>query len=100
METTQISPRKDTYKITNWKQYSKSLEKRGDFSIWIEGSVLSSWLDLTPKKVVGECLYPDSVIETCLISGKLYRQKITPDHRFCWQFNESNGASKHNDTRL
>ncbi len=76
METTPISPRKDTYKITNWKQYNKSLEKRGDFSIWIEGSVLRSWLDLTPKKVVGECLYPDSIIETCLILGKLYRQKL------------------------
>ncbi len=76
METTLISPRKDTYKITNWKQCSKSLEKRGDFSIWIEGSLLSSWLDLTPKKVVGECLYPDSVIEACLILGKLYRQKL------------------------
>ena len=50
IETTQISPSKDTYKIKNWKKYNKSLEKRGDFSIWIEGSVLSSWLDLTPKK--------------------------------------------------
>jgi Transposase DDE domain len=76
METTQISPSKDTYKIKNWKKYNKSLEKRGDFSIWIEGSVLSSWIDLTPKKVVGECLYPNAVIETCLILSKIYHQKL------------------------
>lgn len=76
METTPTSPSKDTHKIKNWKKYNKSLEQRGDFSIWIEGSVLRSWIDLTPKKVVGEQLYPCAVIEACLILGKIYHQKL------------------------
>jgi hypothetical protein len=94
METTAISPRKDTYKITNWKQYNKSLEKRGDFSLWIEGSVLRSWIDLTPKKVVGECLYPNCVIETCLILGKIYGQKLRQSVGFVRALMRMMGHSK------
>ena len=76
MESTAINPSKDKYKIVNWKAYNKSLEKRGDFNIWIEDSVVREWRDLTSKKVVGECLYSDSIIMTCLILGKLYHQPL------------------------
>lgn len=71
------APIKDTYKVKNWGTYNKSLCQRGSLTLWIEDSVMRAWrdIDLT-KKVVGECVYPDSVIQCCLILGYNYGQKL------------------------
>lgn len=72
-----IPPIKNTQKIRNWKEYNKSLRKRGSLTLWITDSVLSDWrsIDLS-KKVVGEKQYPDSVILCCLILSIQYHQKL------------------------
>jgi hypothetical protein len=71
------TPAKDKYKISNWKAYNKSLCTRGSLSLWIEDSVLRAWRDIAlDKKIVGEKLYPDSVIQCCLLLGKVYHQPL------------------------
>ena len=68
---------KDKYKVKNWKAYNNSLVQRGSISIWLEDSVLRQWGDISKeKKVVGECLYGDSVIQCCLLLGQLYHQPL------------------------
>lgn len=68
---------KDKYKIRNWKAYNQSLCHRGSVSLWIAEGVLRAWRDVdTDKKVVAEKLYPDSVIQCCLLLGKVYHQPL------------------------
>ncbi len=71
------TPDKDKYKIKNWKAYNQSLVQRGSLTIWLEDSVLRAWRDIdSSKKVVGENLYADCVIECCLLFGQVYHQPL------------------------
>lgn len=71
------TPVKDKYKVQNWKAYNQSLCQRGSLTLWLEDSVLRTWreIDLT-KKVVGEPLYADCVIQCCLVLGLVYQQPL------------------------
>jgi hypothetical protein len=77
MQKQPTTPVKDTYKVKNWKAYNKNLVQRGSLSIWLEDSVIRSWRDIdVAKKVVGEPLYADCVIQCCLILGIVYHQPL------------------------
>ena len=41
---------KKKYKVTNWKEYEKSLCNRGYLTLWISPSVIKSWKPHTSKK--------------------------------------------------
>ncbi|MEM0355052.1 MAG: IS5 family transposase [Thermoplasmata archaeon] len=67
------SPNKYKYKVTNWKAYNNSLKKRGQVTIWLSAALLSVWKDLDVRKIaVGEQIYPDSIIEFCLLIKNVY----------------------------
>jgi hypothetical protein len=71
------APRKDKYKLTNWKAYNQSLCKRGQISLWVDDSLLRQWKEIKPEeKVVGEKTYPDPVILCCLILDMQYAQPL------------------------
>jgi Transposase DDE domain len=73
MENHSKSPSKYSYKITNWKEYNNSLRKRGKVSVWISSKLLSIWKELDVIKIsVGEQIYPDVIIEFCLIIKNIY----------------------------
>ena len=77
------TPVKDKYKIRNWKAYNKSLQQRGSVGIWIEESLMREWKGIKgEKKVVAEKLYPDSIIECCLLLGKVYHQPLRQTQGF------------------
>ena len=77
MSPSATTPAKDKYKIKNWKAYNRSLVQRGRISIWLEDSVLRAWRDIdVTKKVVGEQLYGDAVIQCCLLLGIVYHQPL------------------------
>lgn len=71
------TPGKDKYKVKNWKAYNQSLVQRGRLTIWLEDSVLRSWRDTDKtRKVVGEHLYANCVIQCCLLLGQVYHQPL------------------------
>lgn len=73
MENLPKSPNKYKYKVTNWKAYNNSLKKRGQVTIWLSAELLSVWKELDVRKItVGEHIYPDSVIEFCLLIKNIY----------------------------
>ena len=77
MENPSKSPSKVKYKVANWKAYNASLKKRGGFTLWIEEKLLRDWRGIDVRnKVVGEKIYPDSIIEFCLVIGSLYHQRL------------------------
>ncbi|MDQ4140167.1 MAG: IS5 family transposase [Bacteroidota bacterium] len=70
-------PKKDKYKLKNWKAYNHSLVQRGRLSIWLEDSVLRAWRETDKtRKVVGENTYADCVIQCCLLLGQVYHQPL------------------------
>lgn len=73
MENPSKSPNKCSYKITNWKEYNNSLKKRGQVSIWLSAKLLSIWAEIDVIKIAfGEQIYPDVIIEFCLIIKNIY----------------------------
>jgi hypothetical protein len=83
------TPAKDKYKIINWKAYNKSLQQRGTVSIWIEQSLLREWREIkAERKVVAEKLYSDSIIECCLLLGKVYHQPLRQTQGFVKSLSE------------
>lgn len=51
--------------------------QRGRITLWVEDSVLRAWRDTdTSKKVVGEQLYADCIIQCCLLLGCVYHQPL------------------------
>jgi Transposase DDE domain len=63
------STKKDTYRVTNWSSYNKSLVKRGDITFWIEESALESWYYEDEQSRGGQYVYSDKCIE-CLLQLK------------------------------
>jgi hypothetical protein len=58
MENPSKSPRKYSYKVTNWKEYNHSLKKRGKITIWFSPRLLRLWKEIDVIKIsVGEQIY-------------------------------------------
>lgn len=71
------TPAKYKYKVRNWKAYNQSLCQRGSLTLWLEDSVWREWRQIdVRKKVVGEPLYADCVIQCCLVLGYVYQQPL------------------------
>jgi hypothetical protein len=68
---------KDKYRIKNWHEYNKSLCNRGSLTLFITEDVLVAWEKIAPeKKVVGEKLYPDSIILCCQLIKNQFRLRL------------------------
>lgn len=68
---------KSTYKLQNWHSYNQSLCKRGSLQLWISEELLEIWEQIdVSKKVVGQQLYPNGIIECCLVLGISYGLRL------------------------
>jgi hypothetical protein len=72
------NPRKPTskrsgYKVTNWKEYNRSLKKRGSITLWFSTDSAASWHYQGKKEKGGQLLYSNSCIEVCCMIRKVYR---------------------------
>lgn len=70
---------KQTYKVTNWKKYNKSLVERGNITIWFSDEALENWEHPNGEGKVGRpFVYSDTAIECLLTIRELlklpYRQ--------------------------
>ena len=61
--------KKDTYRVTNWSSYNKSLVKRGSITFWIDDEVAESWYYEDEQVKGGQYIYSDKCIE-CLLQLK------------------------------
>jgi len=61
--------KKDSYRVTNWSSYNKSLIGRGDITIWIEEEALANWYYEGPDQQGAQYVYSDQCIE-CLLQLK------------------------------
>ena len=68
---------KDSYKIRNWKEYSRSLCRRGRITLWLHDSVLDEWEQASQRgKRVDERTYCESIIQCCLLLKINYGLKL------------------------
>lgn len=96
MENHSKSPDKYNYKILNWKNYNNSLKKRGQISLWLSAKLLSIWKELDVRKItVGEQIYPDSIIEFCLIVKHIYHLPLRQTTGFVEDFLSLHGCENY-----
>ncbi len=64
---------KQTYKVKNWREYNKSLKKRGSLTFWIDREVIDEWENKEKTGRRGPSnKYSDLAIETMLTIKVLY----------------------------
>jgi hypothetical protein len=74
---------KATYKVTNWPEYTESLRKRGDITIWFSDDAIREW---HPEKIPGKRgrpqEYSDLAIECCLMLRQVYHLPLRQTEGF------------------
>jgi len=65
------SPKKTSYRVSNWVENSNSLVQRGSVTVWIDDDVLESWRPVAQgwRKRGGQSKYSNRAIE-CLLTLK------------------------------
>jgi hypothetical protein len=64
---------KTQYKVTNWREYNKSLIERGSITLWISDDVLENWFGKKEGNVGRPKTYSDKTVELILTLGQLYQ---------------------------
>lgn len=59
--------KKQSYRLTNYSDYNKSLKKRGRIDVWLSDDILDNWQnEVRLYDGIGSTVkYPDSTIEAC-----------------------------------
>ena len=57
---------KKKYKVTNWKEYERSLRNRGSLTLWVSPSVIRTWKPKASKRRGRQHQFSDQAIETIL----------------------------------
>lgn len=75
--------KKKQYKVRNWHAYNESLVKRGSLDFWIEKGWIKSYkitiVEDGKEKIIKRgrpYQYPDGLIETVLLLGKTFHQRL------------------------
>jgi hypothetical protein len=61
------TPKKSTYRVTNWKDYNKALVQRGSLTVWIDQEALDAWHHQGPSRWGARFTYSDLAIQ-CLLT--------------------------------
>ena len=61
------------YRITNWRDYSEALRRRGDVTVWFDDGVAGAWRARRRKDPGGQPMYSDVAIEVCLTLRSVFR---------------------------
>ena len=73
---------KKRYRITNWSDYTESLRRRGDVTIWLSPDVEAAWRAERRKTRGGQPAYSDLAITVCLTLGVVYKQPLRQTEGF------------------
>lgn len=63
---------KEKYRLSNWSEYNKSLQKRGSLTIWLDDQVKNNWLYNGVRKPGGKQIYGEVAIAFCLTIRSLF----------------------------
>ena len=72
------------YKISNSREYDQSLKNRGSLTIWFSEEAVAKWNNpvVKYKKRGGQAIYSDLAIETCVMLGLVYKQRLRQTEGF------------------
>jgi IS5 family transposase len=56
-----------------WSSYNARLVQQGAVSLFVHRECVRHWVYEGPRKPGGKIVYPDAVIETCLLVGQMFR---------------------------
>ena len=75
--------KKMIYKVTNWAEYTESLRRRGDITIWFSDDAIDEWhSDPIPGKCGRPQEYSDLAIECCLMLRQVYHLPLRQTEGF------------------
>ena len=72
------------YKISNSSEYDQSLKNRGSLTVWFSEEAIAEWNNavLKQRKRGGQAVYSDLAIETCVMLGLVYKQRLRQTEGF------------------
>lgn len=74
---------KATYKVSNWREYNRSLVNRGNLTVWISDEAIASWNVTTLTGAKGRTkTYSDLAIETALTLRGLFQLPLRQTQGF------------------
>jgi hypothetical protein len=74
---------KPIYRIRNWNDYNKALTRRGSLTLWVDQSLIDSWVNAAKTGRPGSSLkYADSAIFTLLAVGQLFHLPLRQTQGF------------------
>ena len=74
---------KPIYRIRNWKDYNKALTRRGSLTLWIDQSIIDSWINSAKSGRPGSSFkYADSAILALLAVGQLFHLPLRQTQSF------------------
>src|SRR5262249_42092551 len=66
-------PDKIKYHVRNWNHYDNALVQRGSLTVWIENTVVETWLDINiPERRGRRRTYSDITIECMMTLREVY----------------------------
>jgi hypothetical protein len=74
--------KKQRYRITNWADYTESLRRRGDVTIWLSPEVEAAWRAERRKTRGGQPVYSDLAITVGLTLGVVFKQPLRQTEGF------------------
>jgi hypothetical protein len=78
-DTTKAKSEKKKYKVRNWSEYNKELVRRGSLDFWVEQGLIKDWnvtIEPEKRKKGAQPIYSGHAIETTLLIGKVYHQRL------------------------
>ena len=72
------------YKISNSRKYDQSLKNLGSLTVWFSEEAIAKWNNrvLKQRKRGGQAVYSDLAIETCVMLGLVYKQRLRQTEGF------------------
>lgn len=64
---------KARYRVTNWEQYNRALERRGDITLWLPADAAETWSAKPTGAPGNPFVYSDGAIECALTIRALFR---------------------------
>ena len=63
---------KKAYRVRNWREYERGLQRRGDLTVWFSADAIKAWRAPASGRRGGQRMYSRTAIETALTVRLVY----------------------------